>query len=103
LLQAQSKLKLLQRRLKTKTKGSQNWLKLQKKIAKLHEKVANTRRDWHFKLANYLCDLTDNIFVEDINFVSWSRGIVRKQSLDSWIGHFIYEILTYICWIRSKF
>jgi putative transposase len=103
LLQAQSKLKLLQRRLKRKTKGSQNWLKLQKKIAKLHEKVANTRRNWHFKLANYLCDLTDNIFVEDINFVSWSRGIVRKQSLDSGIGQFINEILPYICWKRSKF
>jgi putative transposase len=103
LFKAQSKLKLLQRHLKDKTKGSSNWLKLQQKIAKLHEKVANTRRDWHFKLANYLCDLTDNIFVEDINFVSWSRGIVRKQSLDSGIGQFINEILPYICWKKSKF
>ena len=103
LLKAQSKLKLLQRRLKHKKKGSKNWLRLQNKIAKLHEKVANTRRDWHFKLANYLCDLTDNIFVEDINFISWSRGIVRKQSLDSGIGQFINEILPYVCWKRSKF
>lgn len=103
LLKAQSQLKLLQRRLKHKTKGSKNWLRLQNKIAKLHEKVANTRRDWHFKLANYLCDLTDNIFVEDINFISWSRGIVRKQSLDSGIGQFINKILPYICWKRSKF
>ncbi|MBE9223846.1 transposase [Cyanobacterium stanieri LEGE 03274] len=103
LLQAQSQLKLLQRRLKHKTKGSNNWLKLQNKIARLHDKVANTRRDWHFKLANYLCDLTDNIFVEDINFVSWSRGIVRKQSLDSGIGQFINEILPYVCWKRGKF
>jgi len=68
------------------------WLKLQEKIARLHEKVSNTRRDWHFKLAHYLCDIADNIFVEDINFVSWSRGIVRKQSLDSGIGSFINEI-----------
>jgi putative transposase len=103
LSKAQSKLKLLQRRLKHKTKGSQNWLKLQNKIAKLHEKVANTRRDWHFKLANYLCDLTDNIFVEDINFISWSRGIVRKQSLESGIGQFINKILPFVCWKRSKF
>jgi putative transposase len=103
LLRASDKLKLLQRRLKHKTKGSKNWLKLQNKIALLHEKVANTRRDWHFKLANYLCDLTDNIFVEDINFISWSRGIVRKQSLDSGMGQFINEILPYVCWKRSKF
>ena len=103
LLKVQSQLKLLQRRLKHKIKGSQNWLKLQNRIAKLHEKIANTRRDWHFKLANYLCDLTDNIFVEDINFNSWSRGIVRKQSLDSSIGQFINEILPYVCWKRSKY
>ena len=103
LLKAQSKLKLLQRRLKHKIKGSNNWLKLHNKIARLHEKVANTRRNWHFKLANYLCENTDNIFVEDINFISWSRSIVRKQSLDSGIGQFINEILPYVCWKRNKF
>ncbi len=73
-------LKLLQRKLKKKKIGSKNWLKLQNKIALLHEKIANTRKDWHFKLAHQLCDKADNIFVEDINFNSWSRGIVRKQS-----------------------
>ncbi len=103
LLKVQSQLKSLQRRLKHKIKGSSNWLKLQNKIAKLHETAANTRRDWHFKLAHYLCDQADNIFVEDINFISWSRGIVRKQSLDSGIGQFINEILPYICWKRHKF
>ena len=96
-------LKLLQRRLKHKTKGSSNWLKLQNKIARLHEKIANTRRDWHFKLAHKLCDLADNIFAEDINFISWSRGIVRKKSLDSGIGQFINEILPFVCWKRGKY
>ncbi|MGB3513182.1 MAG: transposase [Microcoleaceae cyanobacterium] len=96
-------LKLLQRRLKHKNKGSSNWLKLQNRIARLHEKISNSRRDWHFKLAHQLCDLADNIFVEDINFNSWSRGIVRKQSLDSGIGQFINEILPYICWKRGKY
>jgi putative transposase len=62
LLKVQSQLKLLQRRLKHQVKGSNNWLKLQEKIARLHEKVSNTRRDWHFKLAHYLCDIADNIF-----------------------------------------
>ena len=96
-------LKLLQRRLKKKIRGSNNWLKLQKKIAILHGKIVNNRRDWHFKLAHQLCDWADNIFVEDINFKSWSRGIVRKQSLDSGIGQFINEILPYICWKRGKY
>ncbi|MDJ0537040.1 MAG: transposase, partial [Xenococcaceae cyanobacterium MO_207.B15] len=96
-------LKLLQRRLKKKTKGSSNWLKLQKKIAKFHEKVANTRLDWLFKLAHYLCDQGDNIFVEDINFKSWSSGLFSKQSLDSGIGGFINQILPFVCWKRGKF
>lgn len=94
---------MLQRRLKHKNKGSNNWLKLQNRIARLHEKIANTRPDWHFKLAHKLCNLADNIFVEDLNFISWSKGIVIKQSLDSGIGQFINEILPYICWKRGKY
>ncbi len=94
---------MLQRRLKKKTKGSNNWLKLQRKIAKFHEKIANTRRDWLFKLAHYICDQADNIFVEDINFKSWSKGLFCQQSLDSGIGGFINQILPFVCWKRGKF
>jgi putative transposase len=97
------KLKLLQRRLKTQTKGSNNWLKLQNKIARLHEKVANGRRDWHFKLAHSLVVQADNIFVEDINFKSWSKGLFCKQSLDSGIGGFINTVLPYVAWKQGKF
>ncbi len=97
------KLKILQRRLKKKIKGSNNWLKSVTKIAKFHEKVAKTRRDWHFRLAHYLCDQADNIFVEDINFNSWSKGLFCKQSNDSGIGGFINEILPFVCWKRGKY
>ena len=97
------KLKKLQRQLKNKIKGSNNWLKLQKKIARFHEKVSNARRDWLLKLAHHLCNQTDNIFVEDINFKSWSKGLFRKQSLDSGIGSFINEILPFVAGKRGKF
>ena len=97
------KLKLLQRRLKNKTKGSSNWKKLQNKIARLHEKVANTRRDWHFKLAYQVTQNVDNIFVEDIDFKSWSKGLFCKQSLDSGIGGFINTVLPYVAWKQGKF
>ncbi|MBE9171469.1 transposase [Pleurocapsales cyanobacterium LEGE 06147] len=96
-------LKLLQRRLKKKIKGSNNWLKLQSKIARFHEKVANTRRDWLFKLAHYICDQANNIFGEDINFKSWSKGMFCRQSLDSGIGSFINKILPFVCWKRDRF
>ena len=90
------KIKLLQRKLRNKIKGSNKYLKLQKRIALLHEKVANRRKDYHFKLAHKLCAETGMIFVEDINFAAWSRGLFSKQSLDMALGQFIM-ILEYIC------
>ncbi len=97
-LQAARKLKLLQRRLKNKIKGSANWLKLQKRIAKLHFKVTNQRKDWLYKLAHHFCAVTDNIFVENINFVSWQKGLFGKQVGNSAIGKFVNEILPFVAW-----
>ncbi len=98
ILRAARKLKSLQRRLKNKIKGSSNWLKLQKKIASLHLKVVNRRKDWLYKLAHYLCSTTDNIFVEDINFTSWQKGLFGKQIGNSAIGKFINQILPFVAW-----
>jgi putative transposase len=36
------------------------------------------------------------LFVEDINFVSWSKGLFCKQSLDIGLGQF-FNILQHIC------
>jgi len=103
LLEVMSKLKSLQRRLKHKTKGSKNWLKLQNKIARVHEKVADTRRDWQFKLAHQLCDIADNLFVEDINFKSWAKGLFSKISNDLAPGQFFNDILPFVCQKRGKY
>ena len=91
------KIKLLQRKLRNKTRGSNKWKKLQHRIALLHEAVANRRKEYHFKLAHQLCDGVGMIFVEDINFISWSRGLFCKQSLDMGLGQF-FSILEYVCW-----
>jgi putative transposase len=90
------KIKLLQRKLKQKTIGSNKWKKLQHRIALLHEAVANRRKEYHFQLAHQLCDGVGMIFVEDINFVSWSKGLFGKQSLDMGLGQF-FSILEYVC------
>ncbi len=55
-VQLQSKLKWLQRQLKDKVKGSNNYRKAQKQIAKLHEHIHNTRKEFHFLTAHQLCD-----------------------------------------------
>jgi putative transposase len=96
------KLKLLQRRLKNKKKFSNNWWKLQKKIAKVHEQIANTRKDFHFKLAHWLCDQAQMIFCEDLDFKMWAKGMLRKHTLDAGFGHF-FEILKWVCWKRDVY
>ena len=94
--QALRKIKLLQRKLKKKTIGSGKWKNLQHRIALLHEAVANRRKNYHFHLAHQLCDGAGMIFVEYINFKSWSQGMFGKQSLDMGLGRF-FDILEYVC------
>lgn len=98
----QRKLKLLQRRLKNKQKGSNNRHKLNRKIARLHQRISDTRKDWHFKLAHQLCDGAGMIFVEDINFRSWQRGMLSKHSGDAGFGQFV-TILQWVCWKRDVY
>lgn len=89
------KLKLLQRRLKKKKLGSHNRIKLNRKIAKLHLKTANTRKDFQFKLAHYLCSQAGMIFVEDIDLRSWAKGMLGKHTLDASFGQF-FDILQFV-------
>ncbi len=98
----QRKLQLLQRRLRNKQKGSNNRDKLNQKIARLHQRISDTRKDWHFKLAHHLCDGAGMIFVEDINFVSWQRGMFSKHSADAGFGQFV-NILEWVCFRRDVY
>ena len=93
----QRKLRLLQRRLKNKQRGSANWLRLQRKIARLHERIANTRKDFHFKQAHALCAGADVVVVEDLNLTGLSRGFLGKHMLDAGHGQFLNQILPWVC------
>ncbi len=96
------KLKLLQRRLKNKQLGSNNRHKLNQKIAKIHQTVSDTRKDFHYKVAHRLCDDNGMIFVEDIDLRAWSRNMLCKHNLDAGFGQF-FEILSYVCWKRDVY
>jgi putative transposase len=98
----QRKLKLLQRRLKRKQLGSANWKKAQIKVARLHEQIANTRKDFHFKAANQLCDEADVIVFEDLNLIGLSRGMLGKHMLDAGHGQFLNSVLPWIGFKRGK-
>jgi len=95
-------LQLLQRRLKHKKKGSNNRHKLNRKIARLHQRINDTRKDWHFKLAHKLCDGAGMVFVEDIDFRVWAKGLFGKHTLDAGFGQFL-SILKFVCWKRGVY
>lgn len=97
----QRKLKSLQRQLKRKKKGSRQWQALQHRIARHHEYISNTRKDFHFKTAHHLCDEADMIFAEDLNLKVMSAGMLGKHTLDAGFGQFL-NILDHVCFKRGK-
>ena len=50
-----------------KTKFSNNWRAAQLKIARLHSKIANIRKDTLHKLTTYLAKNHSQIVIEDLN------------------------------------
>jgi len=102
LKQSEGKLALLQRKLKNKKKGSRRWKTIKNRIAKVHEKITNCRKDFFFKTAHHLCNQAGMIFVEDLNLKALGRSALRKSCLDASWGSFV-EILSYICRKRDVF
>ena len=72
------KLRRAQRELSRKQRGSKNRRKARIKVAKLHEKVYNTRRDYHFKVAYYLVTNYNEIYCEDLRVKSMFPGKSRQ-------------------------
>jgi putative transposase len=97
----QRKLKLLQRKLKRKEIGSHNWRRCAHKVARLHERISNTRKDFHFKTAHRLCDTGETIAVERLNLIGLSRGFLGKHMLDAGHGQFLNQVLPWVCWKRG--
>ena len=67
------KLKREQRKLSLCQKGSKNRNKQRIKVAKLHEKVANQRKDFLHKKSKELSDMYDAIIIEDLNMRTMSQ------------------------------
>ncbi|WP_229415189.1 MULTISPECIES: transposase [Moorena] len=98
----QGELKLLQRRAARKQKRSKNYSKAQVLVARLHHKIANTRKDFHLKTAHLLCDHAETIFAEDLNTVGLNRGMLRKECIDASFGQFL-DLLKWVCWKRGGY
>ncbi|MBD2014707.1 transposase [Microcoleus sp. FACHB-53] len=98
----EGKLKLLQQRVSRKVRGSNNRKKAQVKVSKLHERIANTRKNYYWLLAHNLCDWAGMIFVEDLNLKGLARGFLGKHCLDAGWGQF-FQVLEQCCRKRGVF
>lgn len=97
------KLELLQRGLKRKQKRSNTRAQLIQKIGKVHEQIAASRLDWHFKLAHHLCDNAGMIFVEDLDFRIMAKGMLGKYTWDAGLGQFVNQVLPWVCLKRGVY
>ncbi len=70
----QVKLARLQRKLKNKTKFSENWKKLNLKINKPHHHIANIRHDYLHKVTTTLSKNHAMIVVEDLKVANMSKS-----------------------------
>ena len=71
----------IQKRLKNKVKRSNNWLKLKAKIAKLHHKISNIRKDCLHKISNKISKNHAIVYVEDLkvaNMTKSAKGTVEQ-------------------------
>ena len=86
LRKSEDKLKRLQRQLSRKTKGSANWEKARIQIARLHEHIANQRRDMQHKLSTEFVRQNDVICIEDLAPKNMVRNHRRAKSISdaSW-------------------
>ena len=76
------KLAKLQRQLKRKTKGSNNWKKLVAKIGKLHKRIANIRKNFLHQISNTISKNHATVYIEDLqvkNMSKSAKGTVEKH------------------------
>ncbi|NEO73218.1 transposase [Moorena sp. SIO3H5] len=86
---AQKRLKKIQKAVSRSKKGSNNRKKAVSKLGKAHKKVADTRKDFHFKTAKELLDVHDLVAHEKLNIKGLARTKLAKSILDAGWGQFL--------------
>lgn len=76
------KLKLEQRKLSRKTKGSKSYERQRIKVARVHEHIANSRKDFLQKLSTKIVQEYDVICLEDLNV----SGMLKNRRLSKAIS-----------------
>lgn len=95
-----TRLKVLQRRLSRKVKGSNSRNKAKQKIAKLHEKISNQRSDFQSKLSFRLISENQAIALENLNVKGMTQNHCLAQAISdaswsSFVGMLTYKAEQY--------
>ena len=71
------RLKCANRALSRKQKGSQNWHRAKKRLARLHRRIANIRKDAHHKASTAIVRRASRIGIETLNV----RGMLKNRRI----------------------
>ena len=99
LKQSLNQLRSANKAVSRKQKGSNNYYRAIRDLARLYRKISNQRLDWQWKLATDLCRRFDLIATETLNLDAMKRLWGRKIS-DLAFGKFV-ELLRFKC-LRHK-
>ena len=100
LKQSLKELRTLSKALSRKVKGSHNWWRCVRELARLYRHITNQRRDWHYKRATDLCKRFDTVVTETLNLDGMKRLWGRKVS-DLAFYEFV-EILKFKCFKHKR-
>jgi putative transposase len=90
---AQQKLAREQRKLSHCVKGSRNYEKQRRRVARCHEKIRHQRADYQHKLTRKLADQFDAVAVEDLDMKALSQCLhLGKGIMDNGYGAFLQKL-----------
>ena len=78
---SEKRLKRAQQKLSKMQKGSKNRDKQRKRVAILHEKIANQRKDFLHKLSRQITNVYDCVCIESLNMKAMSRSLNFGKSV----------------------
>ena len=100
LKQSLKQLRHFNKSLSRKKKGSNNWWRAVRQLARLYRKISRQRLDWHWKLATDLCRRFDTLAFETLN-IDGMRCLWGRKVSDLAFYQFL-ELLKYKCIKHSR-
>jgi IS605 OrfB family transposase len=88
LRQAERALRRAQRTLSRRQQGSTNWRKAKRKVARLHARIADARRDHHHQLSTRLIRENQAVYLENLDVAALGRSKLAKSLADAGWGQF---------------